>query len=36
MRPSSTIAISRRLSKLTKERDLPVPLSAAKRWTGVL
>jgi len=32
MRPSSTVAVSRRLSKLTEEHDLPVP---AKLWTGV-
>ena len=33
MRPSSTVAVSIRLSKLTEEHDLPVP---AKLWTGVL
>ena len=30
MRPSSTIAVTRTLSKLTEGRDLPVPLSASK------
>jgi len=30
MRPSSTVAVTRRLSKLTEEHDLPVPLSASK------
>jgi len=31
-------AVTRRLSKLTEERDLPVPLKfqLAKLWTGVL
>jgi len=33
MHPSSTVSVSRRLSKLTEEHDLPVP---AKLWTGVL
>ena len=28
--PSSTIAIGQRLSKLTEEHDLPLPLSASK------
>jgi len=30
MRPSSTVAITRTLSKLTEKHDLPVPLSASK------
>jgi len=30
MHPSSTITVTRRLSKLTEEGDLPVPLSTSK------